>query len=104
MRNGALLVGAGEETQTLRKDLTQVPNLIWNFIGALPNMICRYLERGKFLNALFAIVSFGIAVGTILGTTRGKLKWGYNSAIGEWSAIILATLICFIGRRFMALN
>lgn len=104
MRAGALLVGAGKETQTLGRDLMQIPNLIWNFIGVLPNMICRYIERGKFLNAFAAIAAFGLAVGTILGTTRGKLKWGYNSAFGAWSLIIFATVLCLIARKIMGLN
>lgn len=104
MRNGALLVGAGEETQTLRKDFTQIPTLIKNFVGALPNMICRYIERGKFLNAIFAIVTFGFTVGAILGTTRWKLKWGINSALGAWGVIIFATIVCLIGRKMMGIN
>ncbi|HTH51188.1 MAG TPA: hypothetical protein VL501_04600 [Pyrinomonadaceae bacterium] len=104
MRNGALLVGAGEETQTLRKDFTQIPALIRDFVGALPNMICRYIERGKIINALFAIVTFGFTVGAILGTTRWKLKWGINSALGAWGVIIFATIVCLIGRRMMGIN
>jgi len=104
MRAGALLVGAGNETQTLRKDFTQIPSLIWNFIGVLPNMICRYVERGKFLNAFATIAAFGLAVGTILGTTRWKLKWGYNSAFGAWGLIIFATLVCLIARKVMGIN
>jgi hypothetical protein len=104
MRNGALLVGAGEETQTLRKDFAQIPSLIFNFTGALPNMICRYIERGKFLNAVAAIAAFGLVVGTILGTTRGKLNWGYNSAIGAWSILTAATIMCLIVRKVLGLN
>jgi len=104
MRNGALLVGAGEETQTLRKDFAQIPSLIFNFTGALPNMICRYMERGKFLNAFAAIAAFGLVVGTILGATRGKLNWGYNSAIGAWSILIFATIVCLIARKMMGIN
>jgi len=104
MRNGALLVGAGEATQTLRKDFTQIPALIWKFVGALPNMICRYIERGKFLNGLATIAAFGFTVGMILGTTRGKLNWGLNSAIGAWSILIVVTIVCFIIRRKMGIN
>ena len=104
MRNGALLVGAGEETQTLRKDFAQIPSLIFNFTGALPNMICRYIERGKFLNAVAAIAAFGLVVGTILGTTRGKLNWGYNSAIGAWSILTAATIMCLIVRKVLGIN
>ena len=104
MRNGALLVGAGEETQTLRKDFAQIPSLIFHFVGALPNMICRYIERGKFLNALGAIAAFGLVVGTILGTTRGKFNWGYNSAIGAWAILIVCTIMCLIVRKMLGLN
>ena len=104
MRHGALLVGAGKETQTLRKDFTQIPMLIWNFVGALPNMICRYIERGKFLNALATIAGFGLAVGTILGTTRWRLKWGYNSAFGAWVAITFAVIVCLVARKIMGIN
>jgi len=104
MRNGALLVGAGEETQTLRKDFAQIPSLIFHFVGALPNMICRYIERGKVLNALGAIAAFGLVVGTILGTTRGKFNWGYNSAIGAWTILIVCTIMCLIVRKILGLN
>jgi len=104
MRNGALLVGAGEETQTLRKDFAQIPSLIFHFVGALPNMICRYIERGKILNALGAIAAFGLVVGTILGTTRGKFNWGYNSAIGAWTILIVCTIMCLIVRKMLGLN
>ena len=103
MRHGALLVGAGKETQTLRKDFTQIPKLIWDFIGALPNMICRYLERGKYLNALAAIAGFGLAVGTILGTTRWRVKWGY-SALGAWSVLTFAVIVCLVARKIMGIN
>lgn len=104
MRNGALLVGAGEETQTLRKDFAQIPSLIFHFVGALPNMICRYIERGKILNAIAAIAAFGLVVGTILGTTRGKFNWGYNSAIGAWTILIVCTIMCLIVRKMLGLN
>jgi len=104
MRNGALLVGAGEETQTLRKDFAQIPSLIFHFVGALPNMICRYIERGKILNALGTIAGFGLVVGTILGTTRGKFNWGYNSAIGAWTILIVCTIMCLIVRKMLGLN
>ena len=104
MRHGALLVGAGKETQTLRKDFTQIPKLIWDFIGALPNMICRYLERGKYLSALAAIAGFGLAVGTILGTTRWRVKWGYNSALGAWSVLTFAVIVCLVARKVMGIN
>lgn len=99
MRRGTLLVGAGDETQTFSRDLTRMPVLVRDFIGVLPNIICRYIEHGKFLNALATIAFFGLAVGTILGTMRGKLKWAYNSAIGAWAMIIFMTLIFLIGRK-----
>jgi hypothetical protein len=104
MRRGTLLVGAGEETQTLGKDLKNIPALAYDFIGVLPNIICRYVERGKFLNALATIAGFGLAVGTILGTTRGKLKWGYNSAIGAWAMLTALSLIFIVGRRVQGKN
>src|SRR5258706_8425233 len=52
MRNGALLVGAAEATQSPRKDFRQLPWLIKEFVITLPVLICRFLESGRILYAL----------------------------------------------------
>jgi hypothetical protein len=98
MRNGALLVGAGKATQTLRKDFTQIPRLLSEFIISLPVLISRFIERGKFINAFGTIALFGITVGTILGSTRGMWKWAWRSAIGAWVLLIAVTILTYVIR------
>jgi hypothetical protein len=98
MRNGALLVGAGKATQTLRKDFTQIPRLLAEFVISLPVYVSRFIERGKFLNALATIVVFGAAVGTILGSTRGMWKWAWRSALGAWALLLAVTALTYVLR------
>ena len=83
MRKGALLVGAGEATQSLKKDMMQMPRLVSEFVIALPVLISRFIESGKLHYALGVFVSFGILVGAILGAARGKWQWGWRSALGS---------------------
>ncbi|MFN0278190.1 MAG: hypothetical protein ACKVRN_06255 [Pyrinomonadaceae bacterium] len=99
MRKGALLVGAGEATQSLGKDLMQMPRLVSEFVIALPVFICRFIERGKLHYAFGVFVSFGVLVGAILGAARGKWQWGWRSAIGAWSLLLFATVLALIFRR-----
>lgn len=101
MRHGVLLVGAGDETQTLRSDVKRLPRMVGEFTAYLPVLITKYLEGGKLLNALFAFAAFGIAVGAILGTFRGKWQWGWRSAVGAWAFLAGAIVITLVTRLIM---
>lgn len=98
MRHGVLLVGAHEETRSFGADLKRIPRLIGQFTSFLPSLIAAYLERGRLLNALAAFAVFGITVGTILGTFRGRWTWVYRTALGAWAFLLAAVLIALIGR------
>jgi hypothetical protein len=104
MRNGALLVGAGEATQSLRKDFKQMPRLISEFVIALPVLISRFIESGKLFYALGVFTSFGILVGSILGAARGKWHWAWTSALGAWSLLLFATVLAVVVRRVLGHN
>lgn len=100
MRKGALLVGAGEDTQSLTNDLRRMPRLVGEFIIALPVYISRFLESGKFLNALAAFFTFGFTVGSILGMFRGfRWEWAWKSALGAWAVLLFALVLTFVVRR-----
>lgn len=104
MRKGALLVGAGEATQSLKRDLMQMPRLVSEFVIALPVLISRFIENGKLHYALGVFLSFGIVVGTILGAARGKLQWGWRSALGAWALLLFATVLAVVVRRMLGHN
>ena len=92
MRHGVLLVGAGEETKSFKDDLKSVPKLVVDFTIYLPNQIVRFAREGKILWAIGLFVSFGLAVGTILGTCRGRWVWARNTALGAWGLLLFAVI------------
>jgi len=100
MRNGALLVGAGEATQSLKDDFKQMPRLVGEFIVALPMLIVRFAESGKLHYAIGTFAAFGIMVGTILGAARGKWEWATRSALGAWGLLLFALILTLIGRPY----
>src|SRR5947208_3238958 len=81
MRNGVLLVGAGDETQSLWSDFKKMPPLISRFILYLPDQIVRSVGEGKVLLAVAMFSVFGFSVGAILGVTRGVWNWAWISAL-----------------------
>ena len=98
MRRGVLLVGAGEETKSLAQDIKSMPVLVKDFTILLPDMLIRYTYGGKVLRAIGIFIFFGLAVGSILGLTRGVWNWAYRSALGAWAILFLCTLAGFIIR------
>ena len=93
MRNGVLLVGAGEETKPFLTDMKQIPRLIVRFISFLPVEIINHVKNRNFLPAIGIFLAFGASVGTILGVFRGKWSWAWNSAIGAWVIFFAYTLL-----------
>ena len=93
MRHGVLLVGAGEETKSFWSDLRHIPYLIVKFIVILPKEILRFMSEGKFLNSAGIFLSFGLAVGGLLGIFRGRWAWAWTTALGAWAVLFVLTLI-----------
>ena len=101
MRHGVLLVGAGEETQTLRNDFKKIPFMISEFIKILPLLIIRFIREKRILPAFSIFAAFGLSVGTILGVFRGfDWNWFRWSAYGAWGTLLGATLITRIVMYF----
>lgn len=101
MRRGVLLVGAGEDTQSLKDDFKQIPLIVVEFVIALPVLISRFLESGRILNAIGAFFTFGFTVGAILGTFRGKWEWAWRSALGAWAVLLFALVLTVVVRRML---
>jgi len=101
MRHGALLVGAGEETQSFLTDIKRLPRMVGEFTAFLPVEIARFVETGKLINALLYFTAFGITVGTILGAARVKWQWAWISALGAWGSLLVVTLGTLLIRLIM---
>lgn len=100
MRRGVLLVGAGEETQSLWSDIKKMPVLVADFTILLPDLIIQSVVRGRILRAIGIFLAFGLSVGAILGTTRGVWNWAYRSALGAWAILLFTVILGFIVRFF----
>ena len=102
MRHGVLLVGAGEETQSLGDDIKKLPRMIGEFTAFLPVQIARFVEEGRLWNALLYFGTFGITVGTILGIFRGfRWQWAWTSTLGAWGFLMFATVLTLFVRLIM---
>lgn len=101
MRHGVLLVGAGEETKSFGQDLKRIPRLVGEFVAFLPVQISRFLETGKVLNAMTWFAAFGLSVGAILGTFRGRWQWAWTTALGAWGILLFAIVLAITIRFFM---
>lgn len=96
MRNGVLLVGAGEETKSLGSDLKKIPVLVIEFIAYLPKQILDSLGAGRILTAFGIFAAFGLSVGAILGISYGKWRWAWTTALGAWAALLVTILLTMI--------
>ncbi|REJ77690.1 MAG: hypothetical protein DWQ47_15070 [Acidobacteria bacterium] len=95
MRHGVLLVGAGEDTKSLWGDLKSVPWLVIQFVAFLPSQILRFIDRGQFLHAAGIFLSFGLVIGTLMGTFRGKWSWAFATSLGSWAILLSFTMLVF---------
>ncbi len=93
MRHGVLLVGAGRETKTFWNDLKMIPSLVLEFVTFLPIQMVNFFKSGKILSALGIFLSFGLIVGGILGTFRGKWSWAWTTALGAWAILLVWTFM-----------
>jgi hypothetical protein len=101
MRHGVLLVGAGEETKSLGSDLKKIPRLIAEFVSFLPIQMLKFLRSGDFIYSVGIFLAFGLTVGFILGTFRGKWSWAWTTALGAWAIMFVWTIIVAIILHFM---
>jgi hypothetical protein len=101
MRNGVLLVGAGDATKSLTNDFKRIPRLIGEFVISLPMAILRFTHDGKVSHAVGVFLSFGFVVGMILGAARGKWHWAWTSALGAWALLLFALTLTVVGRRLL---
>ncbi len=104
MRHGVLLVGAGDKTLSFGSDLKRIPKLVGVFACSLPVYISTQLENGRLLNALGAFCAFGISIGGILGSFRGKWRWAWTSALGAWAILFAFTALIGFIRWIMRRN
>jgi hypothetical protein len=104
MRQGVLLVGAGEETKSLWGDLKRIPNLVLEFMTYLPFKIINFLGRKNFISAFLIFFSFGFVVGTILGVFRGKWSWAWTTALGAWTILLVWTILVALVIRIFNLT
>ncbi len=101
MRQGVLLVGAGEETKTLWGDIKTFPLLILEFTTYIPLLIIRLIGEGRLLAAATVFASFGLVVGSILGGFRGKWSWAWTTSLGAWAIMLLWTLVVAGGIKIL---
>ncbi|MCB1025915.1 MAG: hypothetical protein KDB79_16080, partial [Acidobacteria bacterium] len=101
MRNGVLLVGAGEETNSFSSDLKKIPRLILEFTSYLPIKMIDFVIARNFINALGIFIGFGLTVGGVLGFFRGKWSWAWTTALGAWAIMFVWTIIVAIGSHFL---
>ena len=99
MRHGVLLVGAGNETNSLWGDLKKIPFLIFEFVTYLPILIIRCISERKLPYAFGIFAGFGLIIGSILGGFRGKWSWAVSTALGAWAIMFVWTIIVAIGLR-----
>ncbi len=99
MKHGVLLVGAGEETGSLKDDIKKLPRMVGEFTAFLPVMIAKFIEERKLLKALLTFTSFGLIVGSILGIMRGfRWQWAWTTAVGSWALLLLSVGIALFAR------
>lgn len=99
MRNGVLLVGAGEETKSLWDDFKRIPFLVYEFTFYLPKQILKFIGEYKFHYALGIFLAFGFTIGGILGFFRGKWSWAYATTLGSWAILLGFIIIVFIAQQ-----
>lgn len=99
MRNGVLLVGAGEETNSFFEDMKQIPVLIFFFITYLPFKMIDFYRSGNLLSAIGIFLGFGLTVGTVLGFFRGHWTWAWRTALGAWVIMFIWTTIVTLFMR-----
>ncbi len=95
MRNGIMLVGAGEETKTLWHDVKAIPSMLYEFVLFLPKQIIQFIQDFQFHYAFGSFAVFGLIIGGILGVFRGKWSWAWTTALGSWAILLFAVIAVY---------
>lgn len=75
MRRDVLIVGE-DESESLFKDFTRFPRLIFDFVAFVPNQIASMIRRGAYLGALLGFAGFAIFSQIIvMAFYRPQLEW-----------------------------
>lgn len=75
MRRDVLIVGE-EESESLAKDFTKFPRLIFNFVAFVPNQIAEMIRRGFYGGAVAGFAGFAIfSQLMVMAFYRPQLEW-----------------------------
>lgn len=75
MRRDVLIVGE-DESESLAKDFTKFPRLIFNFVAFVPNQIAAMIRRGAYLSAVSGFAGFALfSQLMVMAFYRPELKW-----------------------------
>ena len=82
-------------------DVKRLPLMVSEFTAFLPVLIAKFFERRQFINAFASIAGFGVTVGIMLGTFRGKWEWAWRSTLGAWAVLLFSVTIAAVARYIM---
>ncbi|MFN3330646.1 MAG: hypothetical protein ACK419_06960, partial [Pyrinomonadaceae bacterium] len=77
MRRGVMIVRE-PESKPLKKDVSKLPILIFQFCAFIPNEIASMLRRRAYLGAFLSFIGFGIFSQMMVWAITGKSSWTYN--------------------------
>ncbi len=77
MRRSIMIVGE-PESKPLKKDISKLPIMIFQFCAFIPNEIASMLRRRAFLGAFLSFVGVGIFSQMIVWAVTGKSSWTYG--------------------------
>lgn len=75
MRRDVLIVGE-DESDSLLKDFTKFPRLIFDFLAFVPNQIAQMIRQGAYLGAILAFSGFALfSQMIVMAFYRPELEW-----------------------------
>jgi hypothetical protein len=95
MQRGVFIVGE-KDSQSLGKDLLQIPRLVAEFIGFVPAQLWKMVQRGQFITVALIILMSGFLVGAMFGIFRGDWSWDYRHGSLAWawrSGVVMIVLL-----------
>jgi hypothetical protein len=78
MRRDVLIVGE-DESETLIKDFTKFPRLIFNFLAFVPNVVADMFRRGAYLSVIASFLGFAVFSQIIVAAFyKPQLSWTWK--------------------------
>lgn len=77
MRRGLMIVGE-PESKPLKKDVSKLPIMIFQFCAFIPNEIASMIRRGAFIAAFLSFIGFGVFSQIIVWAITTKTSWTYG--------------------------